>query len=92
MKKYQFPTGFPEETWLERLFLFQEAIVGRFGFIKCTVESTSHAAGVGDHLYVHVTGNMFILIITTVKSEQKALRNRPANKPLNASRLGIRIN
>ncbi|KAI8435171.1 hypothetical protein MSG28_003534 [Choristoneura fumiferana] len=77
--------SFPEETWLERLFLFQEAIVGRFGFIKCTVESTSHAAGVGDHLYVHVTGNMFILIITTVKSEQKALRNRPANKPLNAS-------
>ncbi|KOB68181.1 DEP domain-containing protein 5, partial [Operophtera brumata] len=58
---------FPEETWLERLFLFQEAIVGRFGFIKCTAESTSHESGVGDHLYVHVTGNMFILIPTTVK-------------------------
>ncbi|XP_049866618.1 GATOR complex protein Iml1 isoform X2 [Pectinophora gossypiella] len=81
--------GFPEDTWLERLFLFQEAIVGRFGFIKCTVESTSHAAGVGDHLYVHVTGNMFILIPTTVKTEQKALRTRPANKPLNASRYPV---
>ncbi|KAH9637753.1 hypothetical protein HF086_009421 [Spodoptera exigua] len=79
--------GFPEDTWLERLFLFQEAIVGRFGFIKCTVESTSHEAGVGDHLYVHVTGNMFILIPTTVKSEQRALRTKPANKPLNASRI-----
>lgn len=76
--------GFPEDSWLERLFLFQEAIVGRFGFIKCTVESTSHEAGVGDHLYVHVTGNMFILIPTTVKSEQKTSRSRPANKPLNS--------
>ncbi|GBP54568.1 GATOR complex protein DEPDC5 [Eumeta japonica] len=87
--------GFPEDTWLERLFLFQEAIAGRFGFIKCTVESTSHAGGgsasVGDHLYVHVTGNMFILIPTTVKSAQKALRSRPVNKPLNASRLEIVI-
>ncbi|XP_032513466.1 GATOR complex protein Iml1 isoform X2 [Danaus plexippus] len=81
--------GFPEETWLERLFLFQEAIVGRFGFIKCTVESTSHAAGVGDHLYVHVTGNMFILIPTTVKLEQKCLRTKPANKPVNASRYPV---
>ncbi|XP_045491858.1 GATOR complex protein Iml1 isoform X2 [Colias croceus] len=80
--------GFPEEEWAERLFLFQEAIVGRFGFIKCTVESTSHAAGVGDHLYVHVTGNMFILIPTTVKSEQRALR-KPINKPLNASRYPV---
>ncbi|XP_050666491.1 GATOR complex protein Iml1 isoform X3 [Leptidea sinapis] len=80
--------GFPEEQWPERLFLFQEAIVGRFGFIKCTVESTSHAAGVGDHLYVHVTGNMFILIPTTVKSEHKALR-KPVNKPLNASRYPV---
>ncbi|KAJ2952641.1 hypothetical protein O0L34_g6972 [Tuta absoluta] len=82
--------GFPEDTWLERLFLFQEAIVGRFGFIKCTVESThENAAGVGDHLYVHVTGNMFILIPTTVKTEQKTLRTRPANKPLNASRYPV---
>ncbi|CAH2990811.1 unnamed protein product [Chilo suppressalis] len=81
--------GFPEDTWLERLFLFQEAIVGRFGFIKCTVESTSHAAGVGDHLYVHVTGNMFILIPTTVKSEQRSLRAKPAIKPLNASRYPV---
>lgn len=84
--------GFPEETWLERLFLFQEAIVGRFGFIKCTVESTSHTGGssasVGDHLYIHVTGNMFILIPTTVKSAQRSLR-RPVNKPLNASRYPV---
>ncbi|KAL4714117.1 hypothetical protein ACJJTC_008471 [Scirpophaga incertulas] len=81
--------GFSEDTWLERLFLFQEAIVGRFGFIKCTVESTSHAAGVGDHLYVHVSGNMFILIPTTVKPEQRALRAKPAIKPLNASRYPV---
>lgn len=79
-------SGFPEETWLERLFLFQEAIVGRFGFIKCTAESTSHESGVGDHLYVHVTGNMFILIPTTVKSQQKAMRTKPAAKPVNSGR------
>ncbi|XP_034840644.1 GATOR complex protein Iml1 isoform X4 [Maniola hyperantus] len=81
--------GFPEDSWLERLFLFQEAIVGRFGFIKCTVESTSHAADVGDHLYVHLTGNMFILIPTTVKSEQKGLRAKPVNKLVNAGRYPV---
>ncbi|KAG7307168.1 hypothetical protein JYU34_007319 [Plutella xylostella] len=90
--------GFPEDTWLERLFLFQEAIVGRFGFIKCTVESTSleqdswgngSSATVGDHLYVHVTGNMFILIPTTVKHEPKTLTSRPVNKPLNAGRYPV---
>ncbi|XP_053623506.1 GATOR complex protein Iml1 isoform X2 [Plodia interpunctella] len=76
--------GFPEETWPERLFLFQEAIVGRFGFIKCTVESTSHAAeSMGDHLYVHVTGNMFILIPTAVKPDQAP--RRPAAKSLKVS-------
>ncbi|XP_072943926.1 GATOR complex protein Iml1 isoform X2 [Epargyreus clarus] len=80
--------GFPEDTWLERLFLFQEAIVGRFGFIKCTAESTSHGEGVGDHLYVHVTGNMFILIPTSVKSRRTALR-KPPNKPLNSNRYPV---
>ncbi|XP_021209153.2 GATOR complex protein DEPDC5 isoform X2 [Bombyx mandarina] len=82
--------GFPEETWLQRLFLFQEAIVGRFGFVKCTVESTSHewergtprGSPTGDHLYVHVTGNMFILIPTTVKSEQKSSKVKPPNRTL----------
>ncbi|CAH2074269.1 unnamed protein product, partial [Iphiclides podalirius] len=80
--------GFPEETWPERLFLFQEAIAGRFGFIKCTVESTSHE-GVGDQLYVHVTGNMFVLIPTAVKCTEHRARARPPNKPLNANRYPV---
>lgn len=78
--------GFPEESWPQRLFLLQEAIVGRFGFIKCTVESTSHiSGGVGEHLYVHVTGNMFILIPTT-PPPPKTSRVRPLVKNINPAR------
>jgi len=63
---------FPEETWDQRLFLFQEAIVERFGFVRCTVESSSVSSPTSNsssssslahqHQYVHLTGNMFILI------------------------------
>lgn len=63
---------FPEETWDQRLFLFQETIVERFGFVRCTVESSNVSSPVSSsssgstlahqHQYVHLTGNMFILI------------------------------
>ncbi|XP_077296964.1 GATOR complex protein Iml1 isoform X2 [Arctopsyche grandis] len=83
--------GFPEETWPHRLFLFQEAIVARFGFIKCTVESTSHmGGGVGEHLYVHVTGNMFILIPTT-PPPPKTSRIRSVTKNINPTRYPVHL-
>lgn len=63
---------FPEETWDQRLFLFQETIVERFGFVRCTVESSNVSSPISStnssstlahqHQYVHLTGNMFILI------------------------------
>ncbi|KAK2575080.1 hypothetical protein KPH14_008813 [Odynerus spinipes] len=51
---------FREDTYAQRLFLFQEAILRRFGFIPCLVESSEN-----DHQYVHVTGNAFILVPST---------------------------
>lgn len=53
---------FPESTWDTRLVLLQEAIVQRFGFIACVVESrkSSRASYKNSyhhhHQYVHVTG------------------------------------
>nr|CAD7196096.1 unnamed protein product [Timema douglasi] len=32
---------FPEETWDQRLFHFQEAVLEKFGFVQCTVENFS---------------------------------------------------
>lgn len=51
---------FREDTYTQRLFLFQEAIVQRFGFVPCLVEGTET-----DHQYVHVTGNAFVLVPST---------------------------
>ncbi|XP_043495454.1 GATOR complex protein Iml1 isoform X3 [Polistes fuscatus] len=51
---------FREDTYAQRLFLFQEAILRRFGFIPCLVESSEN-----DHQYVHMTGNAFILVPST---------------------------
>lgn len=67
-----FVSEFPEETWDQRLFLFQEAIIESFGFIRCIVESSDVSSPTSNtnsgstlahqHQYVHLTGNMFILI------------------------------
>ncbi|XP_043477241.1 GATOR complex protein Iml1 isoform X9 [Leptopilina heterotoma] len=51
---------FREDTYTQRLFLFQEAILQRFGFIPCITECNEN-----DRQYVHVTGNAFILIPST---------------------------
>ncbi|KYN45026.1 DEP domain-containing protein 5, partial [Trachymyrmex septentrionalis] len=48
---------FREDTYAQRLFLFQEAILQRFGFMSCLVENTEN-----DRQYVHITGNAFILV------------------------------
>lgn len=60
-----FRSEFREDTWADRLFLFQEAIAARFGFISCVVEPTNTKASnqvMQDHQYIHSTGAMFILI------------------------------
>ncbi|XP_053676014.1 GATOR complex protein Iml1 [Anopheles nili] len=54
---------FPKETWPARLLLFQEAIVRRFGFMRCTVETKTGSNQVSlDYQYVHCSGNMFLLV------------------------------
>uniref|UniRef100_A0A182MHG8 DEPDC5 C-terminal domain-containing protein n=1 Tax=Anopheles culicifacies TaxID=139723 RepID=A0A182MHG8_9DIPT len=54
---------FPKETWPMRLLLFQEAIVRRFGFMRCTVETKTGSNQISlDYQYVHCSGNMFLLV------------------------------
>ncbi|KAE8752931.1 hypothetical protein FOCC_FOCC000276 [Frankliniella occidentalis] len=73
-KSYLFQE-FPEDSWAQRLLLFQETIALRFGFIACAMENrgTSPQANRFNrekekeqtrhhHQYVHITGNMFLLI------------------------------
>ncbi|XP_054266200.1 GATOR complex protein Iml1 isoform X3 [Macrosteles quadrilineatus] len=57
-KSYLFEE-FPEETWGQRLVLFQEAIAVKFGFIACSADSGSQHH---HHQYVHLTGNVFLMI------------------------------
>ncbi|XP_050487982.1 GATOR complex protein Iml1 isoform X2 [Bombus huntii] len=57
---------FREVTYAQRLFLFQETIVQRFGFVPCLIESTEN-----DHQYVHMTGNAFILIPSTTNTRSR---------------------
>ncbi|KAK6638354.1 hypothetical protein RUM44_008783 [Polyplax serrata] len=75
-KSYLFQE-FPESTWDARLVLLQEAIIQRFGFIACVVESRKSARASyrnlyhHHHQYVHVTGNIFVLIPSTPCSKLK---------------------
>ncbi|EAT34884.1 AAEL012917-PA, partial [Aedes aegypti] len=66
---------FKKETWPKRLLLFQEAIVARFGFMRCAVETKTGSNQVSlDYQYVHCTGNMFILVPNSnqgLKSRQR---------------------
>ncbi|XP_055702143.1 GATOR complex protein Iml1 isoform X7 [Phlebotomus papatasi] len=64
---------FKKDTWATRLLLFQEAILARFGFMPCAVETKagSNQASL-DFQYVHCSGNMFVL----VPSPHQDLRSR----------------
>lgn len=54
---------FKKETWQQRLLLFQEEILARFGFLPCAVETKIGSNQTSlDSQYVHCSGNMFILI------------------------------
>lgn len=67
---------FREESWQDRMFLFQEAIAQRFGFIPCVVEPISNSGSgpvMQDHQYVHCTGAMFLLIPTLVQKTRNRL-------------------
>lgn len=56
------------------MFLFQEAIIQKFGFINCLVEPGSNQENVSrEHQYIHATGTIFILISN---SAPKSCRSR----------------
>ncbi|XP_017781938.1 PREDICTED: DEP domain-containing protein 5 isoform X2 [Nicrophorus vespilloides] len=52
---------FREDSQMDRLFLFQEAIVAKFGFIPCLMEPQNTAVA-QEHQYIHCTGTVFILV------------------------------
>ncbi|XP_029671147.1 GATOR complex protein Iml1 isoform X5 [Formica exsecta] len=64
-KRYLFEE-FREDTYAQRLFLFQEAILQRFGFVPCLVENIEN-----DRQYVHLTGNAFILVPSTANTRPR---------------------
>ncbi|XP_075221255.1 GATOR complex protein Iml1 isoform X2 [Lycorma delicatula] len=57
-KSYLFEE-FPEETWAQRLILFQEAIAFRFGFLTCVTEKEKQHH---HNQYIHLSGNVFLMI------------------------------
>ncbi|CAG9760851.1 unnamed protein product [Ceutorhynchus assimilis] len=76
--------AFPEESWQERMFLFQEAIVQRFGFIKCLTEpSITNENRSREHQYIHATGTIFILIsLNTPRSDRSRTNSMKENRQL----------
>nr|XP_040227207.2 GATOR complex protein Iml1 isoform X3 [Anopheles coluzzii] len=71
---------FPKETWPTRLLLFQEAIVRRFGFMRCTVETKTGSNQVSlDHQYVHCSGNMFLQVPNPNVGGMRSTRQRLAS-------------
>lgn len=66
---------FKKETWEDRMLLFQDEIVRRFGFIPCSCETKTGSNEISvDWQYVHVTGNMFILVPSSCHSARASLR------------------
>ncbi|KQS43080.1 GATOR complex protein DEPDC5 isoform X4 [Drosophila erecta] len=55
---------FPEESRSDRMLFFQEAILGKFGFLPCVLEKQYNVGKdlPKEYQYVHCTGNMFALI------------------------------
>jgi DEP domain-containing protein 5 len=80
---------FRKDSWPDRWQLFQEAIVVRFGFMPCDVETkTGSNRLIHDHQYVHCSGNMFILVPST--NHQLRYRQRLASgakKPVLLNRI-----
>lgn len=77
---------FPSDTWEYRMFLFQDTIARRFGFLpsqynqfeqqqqsQSSFHSSSHYQVQHQPQYVHVTGNMFLMIVVKL---QQALNRK----------------
>jgi DEP domain-containing protein 5 len=66
---------FRRDTWSERMLLFQEEIVKRFGFIQRECETKTGSNDIGsDWQYTHVTGNMFVLLTSPTNRIRSSLK------------------
>uniref|UniRef100_A0A2S2R9E1 DEP domain-containing protein 5 n=1 Tax=Sipha flava TaxID=143950 RepID=A0A2S2R9E1_9HEMI len=71
---------YSEDTWLRRLLLFQEVILYRFGFIICN--SINNRTESYHNQYIHLTGNVFVLILSDLIDEIKE-KNQYSDQGLN---------
>ncbi|KAF7279176.1 hypothetical protein GWI33_007586 [Rhynchophorus ferrugineus] len=77
---------FNSDSWTDRMFLFQEAIVQRFGFIKCLIEAPSNQSMSREHQYIHATGTIFVLISNTAPKSNRSRANSVKDRPQRTSR------
>ncbi|KAL1494319.1 hypothetical protein ABEB36_009934 [Hypothenemus hampei] len=81
---------FSEDTWRARMFLFQEAIIQRFGFLKCLLESPNSQNTSRENQYIHATGTIFILISNTApKSERSRANSLKDNRQFMSSKYSL---
>ncbi|XP_060527530.1 GATOR complex protein Iml1 isoform X2 [Cylas formicarius] len=68
-----------KRDWFERLFLFQEAIVRRFGFLHSLANEAAEEQNVKNHQYIHATGTIFVSISRLVSKPERHRVNSVAN-------------
>ncbi|XP_022175308.1 GATOR complex protein DEPDC5 isoform X1 [Myzus persicae] len=66
---------YPEDSWLRRLLLFQEVILYRFGFVICNSKTDGNESY--HNQYIHLTGNVFVLILSDLIEETKEKNDSP---------------
>ncbi|XP_060856853.1 GATOR complex protein Iml1 isoform X2 [Metopolophium dirhodum] len=66
---------YPEDSWLRRLLLFQEVILYRFGFVICNSKTNGNESY--HNQYIHLTGNVFVLILSDLIEEAKEKNESP---------------
>ncbi|KAL3269605.1 hypothetical protein HHI36_008669 [Cryptolaemus montrouzieri] len=79
-KDEQLFKDFSEDTASERLFLFQEAIVQRFGFVNCQMESSNSSSSSKERQYVHCTGTVFVLFSCTTRRSRSRVPSMSKGK------------
>jgi hypothetical protein len=79
---------FKKETWADRMLLFQDEIVRRFGFMTRTCETKTGSNDISvDWHYVHVTGNMFLLVPSSCHAARVTMRRLGRSNANNQSPL-----
>ncbi|XP_057663602.1 GATOR complex protein Iml1 isoform X2 [Diorhabda carinulata] len=78
-RSYPLFKEFRENSYADRMFLFQEAIVQRFGFIHCQVEPPDNVNTSREHQYIHATGTIFLLISRPVTKPRSRVNSSTGN-------------